>query len=134
MSEVVGPRREVAAYEFDDGQNKIIAQLGKRMKLVGHVLIAFGGLVMLAGLSSGGRGGFSGVAINAVVFILMGLWTRRAGQGFQNVVKTDGDDINHLMDALDQLRKLYGILYGVAMTAAVIMGLIFVGTMMVAGR
>jgi hypothetical protein len=51
-----------------------------------------------------------GALITGVVFLLLGIWSRRAASGFQAVAKTRGGDIGHLMVALKSLSKLYGFL------------------------
>lgn len=40
----------------------------------------------------------------------LGVWTGRAARSFKRIVLTQGQDVSHLMDALDNLRKFYALL------------------------
>ncbi len=44
---------------------------------------------------------------SVLVPLLVGGWTFRAGAHLRLIVRTQGDDIRHLMDAVGQLTKLY---------------------------
>jgi hypothetical protein len=50
-------------------------------------------------------------AVNGLLYLLMGVWTRSAARSFQQVVDTTGSDIRHLMDALSALNKMYTLIY-----------------------
>jgi hypothetical protein len=50
-------------------------------------------------------------AVNGLLYLLIGMWTRSAGRSFQQVVDTTGSDIRHLMDALAELNKMYALIY-----------------------
>jgi hypothetical protein len=50
-------------------------------------------------------------ALNGLLYLLIGAWTRSAGGSFQKVVATQGSDISHLMEALSSLNKMYGLIY-----------------------
>jgi len=50
-------------------------------------------------------------ALNGLLYLLIGVWTRSAGGSFQKVVATQGSDIRHLMEALSSLNKMYGLIY-----------------------
>ena len=70
------------------------------------------------------------VGLAMLFYLALGTWTRKAAQAFEDIVRTEGHDIDHLMDALDNLRKLYGLLsllvkiYVVLVGVAVVAGLI----------
>jgi hypothetical protein len=50
-------------------------------------------------------------AVNGLLYLLIGAWTRSAGDSFQKVVTTQGSDIGHLMEALSSLNKMYALIY-----------------------
>jgi hypothetical protein len=50
-------------------------------------------------------------AVNGLLYVLIGMWTRSAGRSFQQVVDTTGSDIQHLMNALAELNKMYALIY-----------------------
>jgi len=43
-------------------------------------------------------------------FLALGTWTSRSARSFKQIVTTQGQDVSHLMDALENLRKMYGLL------------------------
>jgi hypothetical protein len=60
------------------------------------------------------------------VQVLIGFWTTKAAKSFQLIVDTEGRDIENLMGALGELRKLYGLQYWI-----LIIALIFVGVSLI---
>ena len=60
-----------------------------------------------------------GIAINTGVvglfYLVMGVWTRTAGDSFQKIVQTQGSDISHLMRALSSLHSMYALVYTLLM-------------------
>jgi hypothetical protein len=59
-------------------------------------------------------------AVNGLLYLLLGVWTRSAGGSFKQIVRTTGSDISQLMEALSSLNKLYSLLY-----ALILIGLLF---------
>jgi hypothetical protein len=95
-------------YEFKPGENRIIGQLASKMHFVGIFLLAMGLLIIAIGVAVVFH---AGPIVSGTLACLVGLWTQRASMSFRNVVQTEGRDISHLMDALDDLRKLYTLQY-----------------------
>jgi len=52
------------------------------------------------------RGGLANI-IQGIVQIIIGFWTNKAASAFKQIVTTQGNDIENLMGALGELRKLY---------------------------
>ena len=50
-------------------------------------------------------------AINGLLYLLVGVWTQGAGGSFKKIVTPKGSDINHLMEALSSLNKMYALIY-----------------------
>jgi len=100
-----------AAFEFSAMQNETIRMLASRMKFVGIFYIVIGvllGLVALAMLFTIPLAGV--VYVVAAVFeIIVGVWTTNAASSFRMIVETTGNDIGHLNNALESLRKLYNL-------------------------
>jgi hypothetical protein len=98
-------------YEFNGGENGIIQQLASAMSFVGIMTIIVGVLTGISGFIqvSQPRGGGQGFAsiVQGVLFLVIGLMTQGASSHFSQVVKTEGNDIGHLMQALDKLRGMY---------------------------
>lgn len=103
-------------YEFSTSQNELIGDLGKKMNFVGILMIIGAVLTLISGivgLVTGARQGmfdFSSL-IQGVFLLITGLWTRNAAQAFNRVVSTVGADIENMLGALGELRKLYTLQY-----------------------
>jgi len=117
-------------YEFSAEENQTLRVLSKRMRAVAMFLFVMGGLAAFQGLQILVDGGnyFLSIAL-AVVYIMMGTWTMKASKSFMNVVRTEGNDIIHLMQALASLLSLYSMQFWVFILFIVLMVIIllFVG-------
>jgi hypothetical protein len=105
-------------YEFDSGQNALIGLLAKRMKWVAWFMFAFAGIAGIAGVMTLNAGGASAI-VQAVLMLIIAVWTRRAAIAFEMIVQTEGSDITNLMGALGELKKLYTLQYWVIIIAIV---------------
>ncbi|MFM6189745.1 MAG: hypothetical protein ACKPEN_19875 [Planktothrix sp.] len=112
-------------YEFNESQNQLILDLSKKMMFVSYFLIATGALGTLAGIITIMQGGFSGI-VQGVVLLITGIWTINAAKGFQLIVNTEGNDIENLMGALGQLRKLYTLQYWSFLIALIFIVIAFI--------
>ncbi len=127
---------ESQSYEFNNTQERLIRELSDKMRFVSYFLIAIGALLIISGIAriliiSGiariGRGGFSGI-INGIIQLLIGIWTNKAASSFRQIVDTRENDIENLINALGELRKLYALQYWL-----LILALIFIGIVRLAG-
>ncbi|WP_413167377.1 hypothetical protein ACL6C3_11885 [Capilliphycus salinus ALCB114379] len=118
-----------SGYEFSSSQNELIGDLAKKMNFVAILLIAFGTLGILTGVinifTALGTAETAGIVLGNIIqgafSLLIGIWTRNAAQAFKKIVTTAGTDIENLMMALGELRKLYTLQYWL-----VIIGLVFI--------
>jgi len=118
-------------YEFSGSQNELIGDLAKKMNFVGILMIAgavisliAGVITLFAGFTGATQGGFDlSSIIQGVLLLLIGIWTRNAAQAFKRVVSTTGTDIENLMGALGELRKLYTLQYWLTIIALVFLAL-----------
>ena len=117
----------------------LIGDLGRKMHFVGILMILGATLSLASGviaLFTAKTNGFSNINISGLVqgiFLLVtGLWTRNAAQSFKRVVNTTGSDIENILGALGELRKLYSLQYWlmiltlIALAVILIVGLIAV--------
>jgi hypothetical protein len=105
-------------YEFSQSQNELISDLAAKMRFVSMFLIGLGVLATITGLVTILRGGFSSI-ISGVVYLVIGIWTNKAASSFKMIVETQGNDIENLMGALGELRKLYTLQYWLLIIALV---------------
>ena len=115
-----------AGYEFTPVQNSTIQGLGDRMKAIGVLHFALGGLMAIGGilfLFSSLVSAFLHFVL-AALFGLIGRWMYSGADSFLLIVRTRGSDIQHLMHALEDLRRFYNFMYW---SIVVVLGLIALG-------
>jgi len=113
--------------EFSEADKEGLASLAASMSFVGVCQMLLG---LMAGTfgAAAGYGGFVavgvGLAVGAAVCLPLGWWTTSAGRSLSALVRTRGRDVAHLMEAVAQLRRLFGfarvfiILYALGAAAA----------------
>ncbi len=112
-------------YEFNESQNQLISDVAVKMRFVGYFLIAVGVLGALRGVIAFANGGLVFI-IQGIATVVIGLWTKAAGDCFNNIVKTQGNDIENLMGALAELRKLYTLQYWLLVITLIFMAIVIV--------
>jgi len=102
------------AYEFGQLENQSFTRLAVAMQWVALLQIAVAALLAAGAaeqlVSSIREGSLLAMLRSGAVMLvpaIIGLWTYRAGRHFRLIVRTQGDDIRHLMDAMGELTKLY---------------------------
>lgn len=119
---------ESESYEFTNAQEQVIEELADKMRLVSHILMALGGLLMIAGMVRLREGGITGI-LNGIVQLVIGIWTNKAASSFTLIIKTQGKDIENLMKALTKLRKLYSLQYWLLIISLILIGIGLVAAM-----
>ncbi len=114
-------------YEFTPAQNEILKKAATWTGLYAWIMIVAGGLMALGGLLSGEASAAIGALVAAAIYFMIGLNFRGAATSMKAVVQTAGNDIDHLMTALDKLGsafKVMGILFliGVILFVVAILG------------
>ncbi len=103
-------RRRSHGYEFSSTQNLVFNQLQLLMKLTAAGQLVSALVVCTAMYRPAQMLPLEvGVVLGVILAlpIVVGIWTFRAAAHFKSVVDTRGGDIDHLMRALGELRKLY---------------------------
>jgi len=121
---------ESSEYEFNQKQNELLQDLAKKMNFVAILAIVGGILGILAGvivLFTASANAF-GTLIQGIFLLLIGIWTRNAAIAFKRVVNTTGRDVENLMAALKELRKLYTLQYWLAIVILVLLAIALVAT------
>lgn len=103
-------------YEFGEAENRTITKTYTRARAWGVISLLLGAFQVWAGLTAGYVAGII-AAIGGVVNVLVGAVLLGAAAGFERVVKSRGNDITHMMAALDRLAMAFGILIVVAAVA-----------------
>lgn len=121
-------------YEFNESQNELFADLAKKMNFVGILMLVGGiislilGIVVIINVIVNGAplNGSLNSIIQGVFLIFVGTWTRKASMAFSRIVKTTNSDIENLMIAMGELRKLYTLQYILAIITVVFIALAFI--------
>lgn len=115
-------------YEFSDEHNKAFSALADAMgsvstllKLLGLSFVVFFGLLITHAVqTNSGYGPAAGVGSAMVLILAMGFWTGSAAHSFRRIVETKNEDIWHLMNAVESLKNMYGMLKTLAMLGLVL--------------
>ena len=98
-------------YEFSEDHKEALASLAASMSFVGVCATLLGVMSTAFALGAGYAGfpaGGVGLGIGAAVCLPLGWWTTSAGRSLSSLVRTRGRDVGYLMDAVRQLRRLFG--------------------------
>ena len=113
------------SYEFGPDDGRVMADLAAKMRFVGILTVGLGLLALLYGIGSIGRSGVEAgpivAVLTAVLLVLGGYWSLRGGREFLLVARTEGADVGHLMKALGNLRRLYGLQASIGWVALVLL-------------
>jgi hypothetical protein len=104
----------VTQYEFSRTENAIIGNLGSKMSFVGLFMLGIGLFFFVSAIVRWFKFQYYlevGLIFLSLLFMVVGVWTHRAGREFRNIADTQGNDMAHLMGALDNLHKLYTLLH-----------------------
>ncbi len=99
-------------YEFVDIHKESFRALAASISFVGVCTMLFAALscVFFAGeLYAGFLWGAVGMATLAVVCVLTAWWMMSAGRALSSLVGTRGRDVEHLMAAVEHLRRFFGL-------------------------
>ena len=118
-----------AQYEFNDEQNREFSALADAMRVTAGLMqlagLAFVVLAALTGVQAANVGGAGvgpygpalGLGAAALLCLCIGFWTGGAATSFRKIAETKNEDVWHLMNALESLRNMYGLLRGVVMVS-----------------
>ena len=107
------PREGKQSHAFTAEQERLIHHVASLMRIVGVVLLALAGVPLPTFLVLVLRPGAASVIsllplmVGLMLGLIMGGLMMQAGTAFRTMVRTDGDQIAHLMNALGVLRSLY---------------------------
>jgi hypothetical protein len=128
MSTTPAPESRSNPYEFTDEQNKTITQLADGMgtvatllKLLGLAFLVFFGLTLYHAVQVQGHyAPAAGLGAATLLCLSIGIWSGGAAKSFRRIVETRNEDVWHLMNALESLRDMYGLLRGIILLSLVL--------------
>ncbi len=90
------------AYEFNDAENMVLGRVARWVGILAWIMIAGSGLMVLGSFLTGDTIAIAGLMV-APIYLIIGLNFRSAAASMKSVIETAGDDIAHLMEALEKL-------------------------------
>lgn len=98
-------------YEFTEDQNKIVSSLAKNVRLSGISILLIVVLLAISFIF----GSFNGTKIlyvlDLLVIAIIAFLHFRTSSALKKIVDTEGNDIDHLMQALKSFSSFYGLYY-----------------------
>jgi hypothetical protein len=112
-------------YEFQAAENALISNLAWKMHFVGLFSISIGLLIIALGVVMV----HIGPIFTGTYSTLLGLWTQRASMSFKSIVETQGNDVSHLLHALEDLKRLYSLQFWLCVLtlAIAVVALVWIG-------
>jgi hypothetical protein len=118
-------------YEFSEAHKETFRALAASVSFVGVCTMLFGAMAVLFGLGAvyaGYAPNGVGLGVGALLLLVMAWWTVSAGRSLSALVSTRGRDVERLMEAVEQLRRLFGFarvaIIGVSLVLVVVAGAI----------
>jgi hypothetical protein len=106
------PGRDPDAYEFSDAHKESFRALAASVSFVGVCTLLFSGLMAVFAVVELYMGFVPNGIVTAVVAGIDGMmswWMVSAGRSLSAMVRTRGRDIEHLMEAVANLRRFFGL-------------------------
>jgi hypothetical protein len=106
------PPEAPAPYEFSDLHKESFRALAGSVSFVGvctMLLAALGGVFALVELYMGFYPNGIATAVLTGVNVLVAWWMVSAGRSLSAMMRTRGRDVDHLMEAVAHLRRLFGL-------------------------
>ena len=110
-------------YEFNEMENGVIAKTAGRAKTWGIIAIVIGSIEVLSGFAFFVSPGLLLNFITGIAQIVIGVTFLGVGGSLTSVVNTQGNDIEHMMGALNKLSTAFMIQIIMAIIQAVLIAL-----------
>lgn len=91
-----------AGYEFNQNENVVINRLAGRLTAAGVMQIIFGAISLIGNFVVNIGSGVIGIPTSIALIVIGALFIGAAGS-FRQITRTQGNDLAHLMGALDKL-------------------------------
>lgn len=100
-------------FEFGQAENQVFTGLAAAMRFVGGGSVVLAAVMILSALAGAALAGMRampytvGQAVGAAVMVISGVWLRGAARSIEQIVKTEGSDVSHLMGAMRDLARMF---------------------------
>lgn len=119
------------SYEFNETENSIIDKTAARAKLWGTISTVIGALQVLSSCGAAASPTFIANLPTGIVAIVVGVAFMGVGNSLKSVVNTQGNDLVHMMQALEKMSGAFMVqiicaIVGFVLTLAAIFIVVFV--------
>lgn len=97
------------AYEFNDTENQVIDKAAGRAKLWGIISTTIGALQVLGSCGTFAQPSLGAWLPSGIVAIIVGVTFIGVGNSLKNVVQTRGNDVAHMMQALQKMSSAFTV-------------------------
>ncbi|MBX3185999.1 MAG: hypothetical protein KF819_03245 [Labilithrix sp.] len=112
-------------YEFNDMENAVIDKTAGRAKLWGIISTSIGALQILGSCGAIANPGMATYLPAGIIAIVIGVTFMGVGNSLKNVVQTQGNDVMHMMQALEKMGSAFMIQIVCAIIGFVLAVLVF---------
>lgn len=116
--EATTPPPQPSSHEFGPHENQIIGKAGKWIGYWSWIAIVSGALMIIGGILDS-EDLIAGLIMGGV-YIGVGAYFRGAASAMSDVVSTAGNDVQHLMTALDRLSSAFKVMVLLVLIGAVL--------------
>jgi len=110
--------RRAGTYEFSRAENDVITTTSRWIRIFGWLQIVCGAITLIMGLITLPAG--VATLVGGGLYFLIGWYLKGAGDSLKAVVNTTGDDLAHLMSALEKLGLAFKIVVIMTLVGLVI--------------
>jgi hypothetical protein len=118
-------------YEFNDFENSIIDKSAGRAKLWGIISCVIGGLQILGSCGMVSNAQYATYLPSGIIAIVVGITFIGVGNSLKSVVQTQGNDMMHMMQAVQKLGSAFLIQAIAYIIYAIVVALLIVLLMFV---
>lgn len=101
------PAPSYGSYEFNEYENSVIDKVASRVKLWGIVSIVIGAFQILSSCGMFANASYATNLPVGIVGIVVGVTFVGAGNALKAVVQTQGNDLMHMMQALEKMSSAF---------------------------
>lgn len=113
-------------YEFNEAENAVIDKAAARAKLWGIISTVIGVLQVLSSCGAVANAGLATNFPSGVIAIIVGVTFLGVGNSLKAVVQTQGNDLMHMMQALDKMSSAFMVQIVCAIIGFVLTAIAFV--------
>lgn len=106
--EATTPPPGTDAHEFGPYENEVIGKTGKWIGYWSWIAVLSGVAMIITGFLTSES--IVGGLVMGAIYIFIGLYFRGAAKSMKDVVETAGNDVQHLMTALDKLSSAFKVM------------------------